>query len=565
MLLDEFSDVPDWLRRSRLRSGSEVPPLRRSRIAERPRASSLELATHRAIPPEVIAAARERLTTGTCKPAFGSQIPSPTQTCEFRNLYSEGSDLVAHVLQNPEDPNSPGPFPSLDTRMRVMSHPNDDWVLPLREVVRVKRHRNPNMFAAYLRNRSVEESTGVTLAFTPVWHFNIGHALFDGLYPAFVSLIQWGRQASNWHSLLMEGMKDDEPDIYRKEVEEHVPGAFARNEEVLGTIGRGKVARLWELSDMRRYDTLVLGIGVNGAQLDQNGNFTLGAARGLNATWWLRQRMYDAMGLEPRRRSQDSHRRPMRGIIIHNKRFGTGEEEPPWVASVIEQAAAHGVELRYVRWSQPVSGTNGDLPDTGVGGSRFMQHLAIVSQADLHISAPGTAMFYQSFLRDGSVHINLGEGGRTHVPWYMEEYLAEASPYIRALYYWPGASDAGMIDVRRLSSLVLEASQLIEQDFAVPVPVGANLSPLAQVMKAYMHLTLDREEARQLTPLRSTRWSPNNRTYRVSCVGNHYPHESLVPGGPLSNYGECPFNSCLIRGLMEDYGEPCSGCSWTSV
>ena len=36
---------------------------------------------------------------------------------------------------------------------------------------------------------------GLTLVFDVMWHHNIGHALFDGLYPAYLGLCKFGLQA----------------------------------------------------------------------------------------------------------------------------------------------------------------------------------------------------------------------------------------------------------------------------------------------------------------------------------------------------------------------------------
>merc|ERR1719478_1436103 len=114
-------------------------------------------------------------------------------------------------------------------------------------------------------------------------------------------------------------------------------------------------------------------------------------------------------------------------------------------------------------------------------------------------------MFYQQFLPDGAIHINLGEPWRRRgavrfdylgehckrrVPQYMEEQMAEGAPYIRALYYWPSSGQKYM-EWDRLVDLVSEARRLAVSGFDIPVPIGANLSPVAHVMKAFYYLTED--------------------------------------------------------------------------
>merc|ERR1719335_314417 len=99
-------------------------------------------------------------------------------------------------------------------------------------------------------------------------------------------------------------------------------------------------------------------------------------------------------------------------------------------------------------------------------------------------------MMYQHFMRDGTVHINLGEKPWTpaekEIPKYMEEYMAEGAPYFKALYHWSTNGEKSVVE--DLMRLVVQAKELIHERFALPVPVGGNLSPVMRLMKA-LYLT----------------------------------------------------------------------------
>merc|ERR1712194_297214 len=79
---------------------------------------------------------------------------------------------------------------------------------------------------------------------------------------------------------------------------------------------------------------------------------------------------------------------------------------------------------------------------------------------------------------------NLGSNKNGYCPRnFMEEYMAEGAPYFRALYDLSPGGDAQPVP---LLNLVLEAKKLLDEGFPRPVPVGANLSPVGLVFKAYM-------------------------------------------------------------------------------
>lgn len=519
-------------------------------------------------------AASSKLTTGHCVRTFGSQA-LPSHTCRFRNLYAEvvgengAVGLTAHVLEG-----FPSAIPALDTMVRLGVKEGEDKVKFLYHVgshalgpIWVKRHASLEAFEAYLeKGPPLKEHEGVTLAFRPLWHFNIGHALYDGLYPAFVSLVQWGLQRENWRTLLFESDNSA-----------WASGPQARNEQVFDAIGGGGLLRLKELpgSVKHRFETFVIGVGANGNKMDYNSNFTLGAGRELNAAWWLRRKVYSSLGIvKPRRKGT-----MLRGIIVHNRRFKVGDGDskvpPPWVDTVIRRAAQDGVKLDYVNWEEQTScltvGQGDGKCIASTGAADFRRHIKLISQTHIHISAPGTAMMYQQFLPDGSVHVNLGNLMGTPVPQFWEEHMAEGAPYIRALYYWPtfNNSTPNAREADRVVALVSEARRLVASGFKIPVPVGANLSPLAQVTKAYLFLTQDPRQTSQLTPLRLMH-HPSSKAFNVSCFGTPgfadrgwWPSNAIVAQKDVGQWRtECHFDTCLLGKLMENFGEPCTGCTW---
>jgi len=481
----------------------------------------------------------DMVTRGKCQKTFGSDAMN-SHTCEFTNVYAHMGGLTAHILEGDK-------FPSGDLRVRLQGSGGGAL---LRDVVKIVRHKSAGELAAAIPAKR-KEYTGVTLAFLPKWHFNIGHGLYDGLYPSFVSLIQWGKHADNFRVLLLGGHNPGN-------VEVKVPGAFARNEEVFGAIAGNGIVRAYELkedSDKQEahFDTVVVGCGLNGAKLDQNANVTLGAGRELGAAQLLREKVYSSFGVKPREETWFA-RRELTGIIVHNKRFG--KDKPKWADEVMEQAESLGIKMQYVFWSKPFHDGH---QNTGPHASQFGEQMKLMSRTDIHISAPGTAMMYQQFLPDGAVHINLGLNRKKPLPpQFWEEYMAEGTPYIKALYYWPKASINKHVayDVESIMELVTEAKELGNNGFKIPVPVGSNLSPTSSLWKAYVHLTQDPHLVATGAPLAFMK--PVNDAYAMRGLGNHFPEDVIF----AAKHGAMVPNHCVLNKLMEDYGEPCPGCIW---
>jgi hypothetical protein len=102
---------------------------------------------------------------------------------------------------------------------------------------------------------------------------------------------------------------------------------------------------------------------------------------------------------------------------------------------------------------------------------------------DIHISGPGTGQMYQTFLSDGSVHINLGglrpwgfENLENRYTSYLEQYITSGTPYIKALYYPINQRKYG-IKKDQLIILIRQAANFILKGFSLPVNPQENLAP----------------------------------------------------------------------------------------
>lgn len=443
--------------------------------------------------------ARQKLTTASCQAAPGytggsRDLYGSGQVCIFNNIYSSGLNqdgwdrkLVAHIVKGMDSE-----FPTDETISKIRVRSNlftgaRDNLSP----VFVQKHASLEAFTDYLAKSAgpVQSQPGLTLAVDPSWHNNIGHALYDTMYPAFTSLIQLGLHEEEFRLLLFMGPID--PNYASREI-------YEANEGVLGTIAGSGILRTAALQGVHVFEKVVAGQGPNSQEFDVNANFTLGSSRSLDAARIFRKRVYSAFGIEPPSVQKTSNEglasnQPVKGLLINSGRVSTNG----WGDKAVELARKDGVELDHIHWWHDINKAN--PAESGI--ATFREHLQKLVQARIHISGPGTTMMYQQFLPEGSVVVNLGSwDGRAKTKIFMDEYMAEGAPYLRAIY---AVSDRS-VNAEQVAGLAVHAKNLVRSGFQIPVEPGLNLSPNAAVMKAYAHLTMGNcKSLDPQTPLRA--------------------------------------------------------------
>jgi len=114
------------------------------------------------------------------------------------------------------------------------------------------------------------------------------------------------------------------------------------------------------------------------------------------------------------------------------------------------------------------------------------RQLRVIRDADIHMTATGTALFFGVFLQDGAVNINLGEmhtGSPGTFPTWGEEFLSSSNPRIRAIYRNVSRLLGGPVTAEEIADLVDEAAMMIRSGFPIPLSKPEeNLSPIGKVL-----------------------------------------------------------------------------------
>jgi hypothetical protein len=421
--------------------------------------------------------------------------------------------------------------------------------------------------------------SGVTLYFAQPWHFNIGHALFDGLYPAYVALIRFKSRHLRPFRLLL-GI-DECKDCWSEDVYARFAGLGIIKQNVLNRMSAGK----WFV-----FDELVMGSGMMCQRCVQP-NLQLPGSIELNGGRLFRDRMYVQHSLIPpvARHKQSTENRESRDVlnafIIDNKRFTFADRK--------EIKAAINEINKYTTWHLKDSRLNvsklewplirvfyvyyGDVKahnhrtqqlytlqeDVGVptyeyelAENNFMAQLRLLRKIDIHVTGPGTGQMYQPLLSDGSVSINLGglrptgqETTKIAFASFLEQYMTGGTSYIKGLYYPINERPKG-IQKDEVVKLIRNAGKLILEGFSIPVNPKDNLAVDGQL---FIDMCKNDHGFCKLVTTRS----PKTIFDCIDIWVEDMIHEQRQwKAGGFSFNGKtvsCPFNRTLLHELRQKY------------
>lgn len=346
---------------------------------------------------------------------------------------------------------------------------------------------------------NLTELPGLHAHFSEPYVHNIGHAIFDGLWAAFVALGKFGLDGEEFAVLGGGGSGPCNatavPPIDKSKKSPATMGAgtssgndpcpWRQFEEFASAFGGRQVLYLSTLpTTAARLERVVVGNGLSNAFTHTADMVLPGAVDGGGFELFRRR---TAVGFslqtssEPALPSTWAHSKSHRdcrhekchinGVVIENKRFSRAERANI-SAAMNSVAAKTSAKLLWLNWRS--------LPS-------ISEQLRLVAATDIYITAPGTGMMLHPFMPRGGVLVNLGEElvrYNTSVFSAQEEYIIAASQYQRALYYPSEARRYGL-DTAILTQLLTRAVELASTGFPAPIPTNENLSPEGQLFRMY--------------------------------------------------------------------------------
>lgn len=249
-----------------------------------------------------------------------------------------------------------------------------------------------------------------------MWYGNIGHALFDGLYPIYLAMVKFGYSdidftyfTHSWHNMK------------------------TLSTEVITKFSNNKIYNLtFDTNHIVFCKTLFSGFG-DGKSLCGNcvinQEYTLYGQKEYNALKLFRNRILKSFGISQSNKIND----PIKVLVINNKRFS---KEDLNILDNLVNICKDKFNIKFIDWYHDYSSFDEQLHD--------------FYDTDIQITGPGTGMLYAPFLKDGSININLGQleciNSRMNTkldykdkdscyPSWMEQCVCAGCDYINTIYY----------------------------------------------------------------------------------------------------------------------------------
>jgi hypothetical protein len=250
-----------------------------------------------------------------------------------------------------------------------------------------------------------------------LWYGNMGHALWDGFYPLYLSLLKFGYKNENFVYLTS--------DWHNKQIMAY---------DVITKFSGNNLVEYHQLdkSKLIHFKTLVAGTGAAGTSI-VNQDYEMYGKK-YDAIRLYKERMYNSYGLQFNKSINDK----LKIVIVNNKRYSEQERQ---ILDKIIEFYKNQYNIKFIDWGNDYNQV-------------FGNQLKELEDVDIHISGPGTGIVYMPFLKKGAVNINLGymeypqintirpnikvEGYNNDnwcFPGYLEEPMHAAVDYVSTLYY----------------------------------------------------------------------------------------------------------------------------------
>lgn len=266
----------------------------------------------------------------------------------------------------------------------------------------------------YVNDFENKQTIEVALMNDNIYYGNIGHALWDGFYPAYLAAIKFGYEC--------EDMRYVTTDFGNKNTlaYEIMKNFFGVNEAIN--------YQSLDVKKLIHFKTLISGNGT-ASNLVMTPSYTL-YGKSYEGMKKFKKRMYNRFKVECDKSLGK------KAVIIHNKRYSPDE------IKIIHKVVEHfksSIDIKFIDWRNY---------------SSFKDQLNELQDVDIHISGPGTGMMYMPFLKNGAVNINLGYMEKTQTntarpnifikdckyadyifPGWMEQSVCAGADYVSTLYY----------------------------------------------------------------------------------------------------------------------------------
>lgn len=308
-----------------------------------------------------------------------------------------------------------------------------------------------NDIDSFLADKQLKNITLATYS-DIMWISNIGHALFDCLYPIYLALVKFGYEEDSFDIVVnkWDNWKEKATDM-------------------MLTFSKGKIIEL-QNKDNYHFNKLIAGTGRTGNRVIREDYVLYG--KKYNGISKFANRMMNVYNIPTTNNNATPHI-----IIVDNKRYSTYERDV--INNIVNTFQSKGMDIQYIYWQKYPS---------------FKDQMIEVEKTNIYISAPGNAIMYVPFLKKGSVIINLGwmEHTQTNTirpnliipnatkpdyifPGFMEQSVCSSVPDVSTIYYdryeYNNIEEQPLIDIINRACILINENIILDNNHNIDAQI----------------------------------------------------------------------------------------------
>ena len=264
----------------------------------------------------------------------------------------------------------------------------------------------------YVASKNVSKIDEPVLHFSHYYEHNIGHGLFDALYPIYLAYLYFHNDKQN-----------DSFHIFVNIIYTHfwkAPSNYTATRnwvlEVFEKFCGGGILFIKNVCKYNLHFTDFI-VGANKAGISCVNKYGIMPGKNMNTLEDFRERFYHVYNI-----AQNKVKNGINILFVHSDR--TTDDERKITDELIKYYSSE-YSVRFVKWK--------DIPS-------FKEQLSIMYDTDIHISGAGTSMMNFPFLKSGSVNINTGVANyditsKEYKPSLIEVNICLLSNSIQTLFY----------------------------------------------------------------------------------------------------------------------------------
>jgi len=351
---------------------------------------------------------------------------------------------------------------------------------------------------AYVQGLRKIETIELSVLSDNLWYGNVGHGLFDVLYPIYLSLLKFGYVDEPFTFLSMDWS-------WRENFMYNVIKKFTKQDLLEYT----------NLTKTYHFKKLVAGTDGAGNRVVNKEVFIYG--KQWDGLQQFKKRLFDVNNLTLDKPVNVD--RP-KVIVINNKRFDARDIE---IIKTVINNMSDVCDIKFIDWYHDYK---------HFGKDAFIKQMEDFQDVDIQVTAPGTGMMYVPLLKKGAVNVNVGYIERTQtngtrgnlkiaeskhpdhlIPAYMEQPICAGTYYVTSLYY--DRYKYNNLEIEPLITIINEAINIVKNKQLIE----GNVAIDAQVFREYCKQAQDADAT--CTDLT---W----KSLQVEFFVNEHPH-ALLP------------------------------------